>query len=146
MRWARRTLAIGFTLGVTVVPTAHASHPAVAELAPTPPMGWSSWYRFYCATDEALIKRTAYAIATNGMEALGYRYVNIDDCWMTHKRTRSGSLQPDPKKFPDGISGVASYVHSLGLKLGIYLDAGPFTCTGFPGSAGHFRQDASMIA
>jgi alpha-galactosidase len=115
-------------------------------MSPTPPMGWSSWYRFGCAIDEALFKRTALALKSTGMVSAGYRFVNIDDCWMTHARDSSGNLQPDPKRFPDGIGGLASFLHARGLKLGIYLDTGTATCTGFPGSQGHFRQDARTIA
>jgi alpha-galactosidase len=117
-----------------------------AALSPTPPMGWSSWYRYSCGIDENLFEQTARALVSTGMAKLGYRYVDIDDCWMSKQRTATGALQPDAKKFPDGIAGVASYVHSLGLKLGIYLDAGSATCTGFPGSARHFVQDARTIA
>lgn len=109
-------------------------------------MGWSSWYRFGCGINEALIERTARAIVSSKMEATGYRYIAIDDCWMSQTRDSAGNLRADAAKFPDGIAGVASYVHARGLKLGIYLDAGPATCAGFPGSAGHFRQDARTVA
>ncbi len=109
-------------------------------------MGWSSWYRFGCGIDQGLFERTARAMVSNGMAAVGYRYVNIDDCWMTTKRSGGGALVANPHKFPGGISGVADYVHARGLKLGIYLDTGSATCTGFPGSAGHFRQDVSRVA
>jgi alpha-galactosidase len=128
------------------VPTPRAPLTPHARLAPTPPMGWSSWYYFGCEINEALMKRTADALVHNGMAAAGYRFVNIDDCWMRHKRDAAGNLIPSPTRFPGGIDGLASYVHALGLKLGIYLDTGDKTCTGFAGSQGHFRQDAQAIA
>ena len=82
----------------------------------------------------------------DGLQAAGYQYVNIDDCWMASSRDASGNLMPNSSKFPDGIAAVASYVHSLGLKLGIYEDAGTATCGGFPGSYGHEQQDANLFA
>jgi alpha-galactosidase len=134
--------------GSRVVGTARArsTPPYGPVLAPTPPMGWSSWYHFGCGIDEALIKRTGQALVANGMAAAGYRFVNVDDCWMRHKRDADGNLIPSPTRFPTGIIGLSSFVHGLRLKLGIYLDTGIATCTGFPGSQGHFRQDARAIA
>jgi alpha-galactosidase len=82
----------------------------------------------------------------DGMQAAGYQYVNIDDCWMSSNRDSSGNLTANSSKFPDGIAAVASFVHSLGLKLGIYEDAGTSTCAGYPGSYGHEQQDARLFA
>ena len=79
-------------------------------------------------------------MVTSGMKAAGYQYVNIDDCWLDPQRAADGSLQADPAKFPDGIKAVADYVHSLGLKLGIYEDVGTKTCAGYPGSHGHYQR------
>ncbi|MGW2830194.1 glycoside hydrolase family 27 protein [Streptomyces sp. NPDC001286] len=115
-------------------------------LAPTPQMGFNDWNAYGCNVSESLIKSTAQAMHTNGMQAAGYTYVNIDDCWMTHNRDSGGHLVPDPAKFPDGIKGTADYVHSLGLKLGIYEDAGTATCAGYPGSLGHETTDAQSFA
>jgi alpha-galactosidase len=95
---------------------------------------------------ERLIERSADAMIRSGMAAAGYRYVNIDDCWLKKSRDAAGNLVPDPKKFPHGIAAVAAYVHARGLKLGIYEDAGAGTCGAFPGSYGHDRQDARMFA
>nr|WP_251512525.1 ricin-type beta-trefoil lectin domain protein [Actinacidiphila bryophytorum] len=125
------------------------AQPAVAlgnGLALTPQMGFNDWNAYGCNVSESLIKSTAQAMHTNGMQAAGYTYVNIDDCWMTHNRDSSGRLVPDPSKFPDGIKGTADYVHSLGLKLGIYEDAGTATCAGYPGSLGHETTDAATFA
>jgi alpha-galactosidase len=115
-------------------------------LARTPPMGWNDWNAFGCNTSAALVEQTAQAMVSNGMKAAGYRYVNIDDCWLTHQRDANGNLVADPVKFPQGIKAVADHVHSLGLKLGIYEDAGTATCAGYPGSLGHERQDAATFA
>ncbi|UWE11280.1 ricin-type beta-trefoil lectin domain protein [Actinacidiphila bryophytorum] len=115
-------------------------------LALTPQMGFNDWNAYGCNVSESLIKSTAQAMHTNGMQAAGYTYVNIDDCWMTHNRDSSGRLVPDSSKFPDGIKGTADYVHSLGLKLGIYEDAGTATCAGYPGSLGHETTDAATFA
>lgn len=115
-------------------------------LAATPPMGWNDWYSFGCNVSASLIEQTAKAMVTSGMKAAGYQYVNIDDCWMDPQRAADGSLQADPAKFPDGIKAVADYVHSLGLKLGIYEDVGTKTCAGYPGTYGHDQQDAQTFA
>jgi hypothetical protein len=112
----------------------------------TPPMGFNDWNAFGCNVSEQLIKDTALAMHTNGMQDAGYQYVNIDDCWLEKTRSADGHLVPDPVKFPDGIKGTADYVHSLGLKLGIYEDAGTMTCAGYPGSYGHETTDAQDFA
>ncbi|HXR69254.1 MAG TPA: glycoside hydrolase family 27 protein, partial [Actinocrinis sp.] len=115
-------------------------------LALTPQMGFNDWNAYGCNVSESLIKATALAMHNNGMQAAGYQYVNIDDCWLLKNRNSAGQLVPDPAKFPDGISGTATYVHSLGLKLGIYEDAGTATCAGYPGSLGHETTDAASFA
>ncbi|MFD0684566.1 glycoside hydrolase family 27 protein [Actinomadura fibrosa] len=115
-------------------------------LARTPPMGWNDWNAYGCNVSEQLVKQTALAMHNNGMQAAGYQYVNIDDCWMSSARDAGGNLVADPAKFPDGIAAVAGYVHSLGLKFGIYEDAGTATCAGYPGSYGHEQQDANLFA
>lgn len=120
-----------------------------AELAVTPPMGWNPYNQFGCDPNEARIESAARAMVDSGMAAAGYRYVNIDDCWALPNRDAGGHLVPDPKRFPHGIKAVSDYVHGLGLKLGIYADAGTRTCdvtTGFPGSYGHEQIDADTFA
>jgi alpha-galactosidase len=143
-----RGLAAGAALSILIatllwVPDAGALRNGLAR---TPPMGWNPWYRFRCNVNEDLIRRTADIMVSSGMKAAGYRYVNLDDCWMARTRDPSGSLAPDPAKFPHGIRALADYVHSKGLKFGIYADAGGATCQGFPGSRGHFDQDARTFA
>src|SRR4051794_24792858 len=131
---------------ITLAFSAPAAQALNNQLALTPQMGFNDWNAYGCNVSESLIKSTALAMHNNGMQAAGYQYVNIDDCWLTHNRDGSGHLVPDPGKFPDGISGTAAYVHSLGLKLGIYEDGGTQTCAGFPGSLGHEQADADSFA
>jgi alpha-galactosidase len=115
------------------------------NLALTPQMGWNSWNKFQAQVSEELIRETADAMATNGMKKAGYQYVNIDDCWQG-ERDANGNIQSDPKRFPSGIKALADYVHSKGLKLGIYSDVGPKTCGGYPASFNHELQDAKSYA
>jgi alpha-galactosidase len=114
-------------------------------LADTPQMGWNSWNKFACDINEELIRETADAMVKNGMRDAGYRYINLDDCWHG-KRDENGNIQPDPQRFPSGIKALADYVHSRGLKLGIYSDAGATTCGHKPASRGHEYQDALTYA
>ena len=114
-------------------------------LAPTPPMGWNSWNNFGCNVSEQLIRETADAMVSSGMKDAGYRYVNIDDCWHG-ERDSLGFIQPNSERFPSGMKALADYAHSLGLKLGIYSDAGWKTCGGYPGSRGYEYQDALTYA
>ena len=114
-------------------------------LALTPPMGWNSWNKFACDVNEQVVRDTADAIVASGMRDAGYRYVVIDDCWQA-PRDSSGFITADTKKFPSGIKALADYVHSRGLKFGIYSDAGRLTCGGRPGSQGHEYQDALTYA
>jgi alpha-galactosidase len=119
---------------------------AQVQLAPTPPMGWDPWYEFQCNATEQLAEQSAQAIVSSGMAADGYRYINLDDCWMAPDRAANGDLVADPATYPEGIPALASYVHGLGLKLGIYLDAGTETCMERPGSEFHFAQDVDTLA
>ncbi|MEU6789113.1 ricin-type beta-trefoil lectin domain protein [Nonomuraea angiospora] len=115
-------------------------------LARTPQMGWNDWNSFGCNVNDSLIRQSADAMVSSGMAAAGYTYVNIDDCWSTKNRNSNGDLVPDPQKFPNGIKAVADYVHSKGLKLGIYSSAGTTTCAGYPASLGNERRDAALWA
>src|ERR1700716_3770844 len=114
-------------------------------LALTPPMGWNSWNKFACNVSEDLIKGAADAMVSSGMKEAGYEYVVIDDCWQV-SRDANGNIVADSQRFPSGIKGLADYVHSKGLKFGIYSDAGVKTCAGRPGSSGHEYQDALQYA
>ena len=115
------------------------------HLADTPQMGWSTWNKFQGNISEDIIKGIADVMVETGLRDAGYTYINIDDCWHG-KRDADGFIQADPIKFPNGIKAVADYVHSKGLKLGIYSDAGSATCAGRPGSLGHEYQDAIQYA
>ncbi|MFL6140546.1 MAG: NPCBM/NEW2 domain-containing protein [Labedaea sp.] len=148
MRRIRALSAAVALLGASVVYLA-TSQPALAwdnGLARTPPMGWNQWNAFGCNVTDALVRATADKILSAGLQTAGYQYVNIDDCWMTRNRDSNGNLVPDPVKFPSGIRGVADYVHSKGLKLGIYSSAGTATCAGFPASLNNEQRDATLFA
>ncbi|HDQ44221.1 MAG TPA: glycoside hydrolase family 27 protein [bacterium] len=114
-------------------------------LALTPPMGWNSWNHFACDVNEQLIRETADAMVATGMKDAGYRYIVIDDCWHG-ERDSLGFIHPHPGHFPSGMKALADYIHSLGLKFGIYSDAGWKTCAGRPGSRGREYQDAMQYA
>jgi alpha-galactosidase len=120
--------------------------PLAKGLAPTPPMGWSSWNAFQTRVTAELIEDIADAMVESGMKDVGYQYVNIDDGWALVDRAEDGTVQVDTERFPDGIAGVADYVHGLGLKLGIYSSRGAFTCAKRAGSGGHEQQDAETYA
>jgi alpha-galactosidase len=115
------------------------------RLALTPPMGWNSWNKFGCNVDERLIRETADAMLAQGMLEAGYHYLVIDDCWQG-ERDSLGWIHPNPQRFPSGMKALADYVHSKGLKFGIYSCAGYKTCGGHPASRGHEFQDAIAYA
>ncbi|MEU0392618.1 NPCBM/NEW2 domain-containing protein [Streptomyces sp. NPDC006208] len=113
-------------------------------------MGFNNWNSTHCRAEfnEAMVKGIADVFVSQGLKDAGYEYVNIDDCWALPDRDTAGNLVPDPVRFPNGIKAVADYVHSKGLKFGIYSSAGTKTCDvkGFPGGLGHERQDAELWA
>ncbi|HUP03118.1 MAG TPA: glycoside hydrolase family 27 protein, partial [Bryobacteraceae bacterium] len=121
------------------------SYKPVADngLARTPPMGWNSWNKFAGAVTDKDVRDMADAMAANGMKAAGYTYINIDDTWEAG-RDSSGNIQSN-SKFPN-MKALADYVHSKGLKIGIYSSPGPFTCAGYEGSFNHEEQDAKQYA
>lgn len=112
----------------------------------TPPMGWNSWNTFGHDINEELIKTTADSMVSEGFLDAGYNYLVIDDCWSKRMRNEKGELEADPEKFPNGIKAVADYVHSKGLKFGIYSCAGNYTCAGYPGSYEYEFVDARTFA
>lgn len=117
-----------------------------ANLAPTPPMGWNSWNTFTTNINEQLVKETADKMVSSGMRDAGYKYLVLDDGWMSKQRDAEGFLVPDPKKFPHGMKALVNYVHSKGLKFGLYNCAGTQTCAGYPGTRGYEYQDALRYA
>jgi alpha-galactosidase len=116
------------------------------KLALTPPMGWNSWNRFAGNINETLIRRITDSMVSTGMKDAGYEYIILDDVWMASSRDASGSLTADSARFPGGIKALADYVHSKGLKIGIYEDRGSATCAGYPGSYGNEKTDANTFA
>ena len=116
---------------------------AAPSAASTPPMGWNSWNHFAAKIDDATVRAQADAMVSSGMREAGYRYINIDDTW-EGERDAAGVIHPNAK-FPD-MKALADYVHSKGLKLGIYSSPGPKTCANFEGSMGHEVQDAQTYA
>jgi len=111
----------------------------------TPAMGYNTWNDFRCDINAQDIRNAADAIVRQGLDKLGYHYVNMDDCW-AKGRNADGTVYPDPAGFPQGIKVVADYVHSKGLKFGIYTDRGNHTCAGRPGSLGYEAIDAKTYA
>ncbi|RYD26923.1 MAG: glycoside hydrolase family 27 protein [Lysobacteraceae bacterium] len=130
-------------------PDASSAEPLVAiesrAFAATPPMGWNSWNKFGCNVSEQTIRSATDAIVSTGMRDAGYSYVVVDDCWHG-QRDADGNITADPVHFPSGIKALSDYVHSKGLKFGIYSDAGALTCAHRSGSQGHEYQDALTYA
>lgn len=89
-----------------------------------PPMGWSTWNTFACDINETVIKQAADILVKSGLRDRGYVYLNLDDCWMATKRDSNGNLYGDPIKFPSGMKALGDYIHSKGLKYGIYTSSG----------------------
>ena len=112
----------------------------------TPPMGWNSWNTFGENISEELIFQTADAMVETGLRDAGYDYLVIDDCWAEKTRDADGRLVPSREKFPHGMKAVSDYVHSRGLKFGMYSCTGTLTCAGYPGSFEHEFVDAATFA
>ena len=132
-------------LVIFVLSSLFASAQKFQNLALTPPMGWNSWNKFACNVSEKLLKETADAMVSTGMRDAGYQYIIVDDCWQI-SRDSMGFIVADPQKFPSGIKALTDYIHSKGLKFGIYSCAGIKTCAGRPAGRGHEFQDACMYA
>lgn len=115
-------------------------------LAQRPPMGWNTWNTFGNNINDKLIRESADAMVELGYKDVGYEYVVIDDCWSLMDRDENGRLVADPVKFPYGMKAVADYVHSKGLKFGMYSCAGVRTCAGYPSSFDHEYEDARTFA
>src|SRR6266566_3763042 len=140
----KRQLAIFLFLSLAASVFAQ-ENPVSKGQALTPPMGWNTWNKFACNVSDELVRGMADAMVKSGMKDAGYQYVVIDDCWQV-SRDANGNIVVDPQRFPHGMKAVADYVHSLGLKFGIYSDAGSKTCAGRPAGLGHEYQDALMYA
>src|SRR5205823_125111 len=103
-------------------------------------MGWNSWNKFGCNVSDKLIREMAEAMVSSGMQAAGYQYVNIDDCWQV-SRDAQGTIVADPQRFPSGMKALADHVHGKGLKLGLYTDAGTGNWEKAAGRPKHEGQD-----
>ncbi len=142
---SRRAIVLAAVAALLMAPSLLSAQDPSKGLAGTPPMGWNSWNKFGCNVNEEMIRKMADAMVSSGMKDAGYQYVVIDDCWQV-ERDASGNIVADVKHFPAGIKALADYVHSRGLKFGIYSDAGSMTCAKRPGSLGHEYQDALQYA
>jgi alpha-galactosidase len=154
----RRLLRLLTATALTLTATVTASVGTTAEAAPgspalTPPLGWNSWNSFGCGITEAQVRQAADAMVSSGMRDAGYRYVVVDDCWFDPQRDAAGNLRANPTKFPSGMKALGDYIHSKGLKFGIYQAPNEKTCAqgvgtypGSTGSKGHERQDATTFA
>ncbi|GIV34344.1 MAG: hypothetical protein KatS3mg031_1879 [Chitinophagales bacterium] len=133
-----------FLLSLTIWSVAYPQK--FSGLALTPPMGWNSWNHFACdGLNEKVIMEMADAMVESGMRDAGYQYIVLDDCWQAY-RDEQGNIVADPKKFPSGMKALADYIHSRGLKFGLYSCAGRKTCQERPGSHRYEMQDARTYA
>lgn len=149
-----QTVIVSLVLAIFLMPTGITS--LDNGLARTPPMGWLSWERFRCNTDcegdpencisENLFRTMADLVVSEGYAALGYEYINVDDCWLEKSRGARGELVADRRRFASGMKALADYVHAKGLKFGIYEDYGNYTCAGYPGILGFSQNDAAQFA
>ncbi|KAH7094284.1 glycoside hydrolase superfamily [Paraphoma chrysanthemicola] len=136
-------------LGLALLPSSFALVSRDGHTGRLPAMGWNSWNEYECAINETVFLTVGELLVSLGLKDLGYNHVNIDDCWSDKVKKRdnvTGKILPDYTKFPQGIKHTADEIHKLGLKLGIYGDAGSLTCGGFAGSLGHEELDAKTWA
>jgi alpha-galactosidase len=122
----------------------HTSYQLNNGLGRTPQMGWSSWYAYQCQPNETLIQLTTDIIVVTGLAAVGYEYVNLDDCWQVSRI--DDIIQADSRNFPSGMRALGDYIHSKNLKFGLSSDAGMKTCDNRPGSLHFEKQDANTYA
>eukprot|EP00054_Salpingoeca_dolichothecata_P019291 m.119815 g.119815 ORF g.119815 m.119815 type:complete len:432 (+) comp23198_c0_seq1:161-1456(+) len=115
-------------------------------LGHTPPMGFSSWNYFLLDVNETVIREVASKMVSLGLRDLGFEYVNIDAGYLEHERSSSGQLVVNQQKFPGGLKNLSDWLHSQGLKMGVYTDLGNRSCGIGPGSYGHYEQDAQTFA
>lgn len=134
-------IVLAFFVGICSV--ANAQYKAVTK---TPPMGWMSWFPFIDKIDEKKIMEVADAMVKSGLRDAGYKLLQLDDGWMANRRDAKGRQYADTVRFPHGMKYLADYVHSRGLKIGIYSSDGMQTCAGYPGSYNHEEKDAQTYA
>jgi alpha-galactosidase len=147
MKTARAAAIAGSAAAVAVlVGMGGPARAATTQVAQTPPMGYNTWYEFHGPGNEAKVLAQGRALVSSGLAKAGYVYVNLDDGWLASKRTSSGALTWNPALFPHGLPWLAAQLHAMGLKFGIYEAIGNQTCQRFPGSWGHYQQDANTFA
>ena len=112
----------------------------------TPATGWNSWNTFACAVNETILQAQALAMVQTGLAAVGFSFINSDDCWQDAGRDAAGHLIPNAQKFPSGLPATVAYIHSLGLRAGLYTARGTRTCDGFAGACAHEASDAAWYA
>jgi alpha-galactosidase len=115
-------------------------------LGQTPAMGWNSWNKFGCDIDETKIKSNAKRMLDLGLDRSGYKYLNIDDCWLLANRDGNGHMIVDSTKFPKGMKEMGDYLHGLGLLFGLYNSAGTMTCQKLAGGLTYEQNDAGDYA
>jgi alpha-galactosidase len=148
LRTTLKAIVTGFAVlsALTITLAMASSAAASSPVAARPVMGYNPWYAYNCNITEAAVLQQANLLVSSGLAAAGYNGVYLDDCWMAAQRTADGALTWDTTRFPDGIPALASQVHALGLKFGIYSAIGTRTCKNLPGSYGHYTQDAQTFA
>ncbi|HUN30465.1 MAG TPA: hypothetical protein VMU95_00480 [Trebonia sp.] len=145
-------LAAGAAVAATVAPAAPVAHASPAPFGQLPVMGYNTWYQYDAGATQSDVLEQADFLVGSGLAAAGYDTVNLDDGWMATARTSNGSLTWNTTRFPNGIPWLASQIHALGLKFGIYEAIGTRTCQGLPGSGGttassnYYAQDAQTFA
>ncbi|WP_286158114.1 alpha-galactosidase [Streptomyces sp. CB03911] len=154
-RRAVALLATALVLAVGPLTTIGAQPASALDngVATTPPMGWNTWNSFGCGISEQLIRTAADNLVSSGMKDAGYDTVIVDDCWFDPQRDAQGNIHGDPVRFPSGMKALGDYIHSKGLKFGIYEVPTDLTCAqrlgnypGATGSQGHEQQDADSFA
>ena len=111
-----------------------------------PQMGYNTWYDTQCSLTEDTVRDTADSLKTLGLDKMGYEYINLDDCWAKGRYSNGSVYAETPRFSSPSLKPLADYVHSLGLKFGVYTDRGTLTCAGRPGSLGFEEKDASSYA
>lgn len=140
-------LPVGIALAVSAQIANPPTDPPSHLTGKLPALGWNTWNAYHCDINETKVLGAANDFVSLGLKAAGYQYVNIDDCWSLHDRDAStGAIVPDTVRFPNGIKSLADKIHALGLKIGIYSDAGTATCAGYPASIGREALDAATFS
>ena len=129
------------TLGILLLNVSSAFDDTTTEKNRLPVLGFNTWNQFACNISETLIKELVDSVIDLGLDKFGYKYINVDDCWQASTRDSNGKIQSDPIRFPSGMKALGEYIHSKGLKFGIYSSAGFKTCEAFPASLGMEYND-----